>query len=113
MTNCTREWRFLLLLSNWHDIPYEYNDMRCIRQISTGSRQVEFTVVLVLTVLFRFWTNIVIIRDAVQTGLLSLYISLCVRYSYLLMADVDSRNMLQCTIKHYCTGSMCCVWSDN
>jgi hypothetical protein len=85
-------------------------------RLPKASRQVEFTMAFVLTLLFRFWTNIVIFRDAVQTGLsvqtLHLYF-VCLCYNYLLMADLDSRNMLQFTIKHYCTGSVCCVWSDN
>ena len=41
------------------------------------------------------------------------YISFCVSDIYVMMADLDSRKMLQCITKDYCTRSICCVWSEN
>jgi len=37
----------------------------------------------------------------------------CISDIYLVTADLDSENMLECLIKDYFTRSICCVWSDN
>jgi len=54
------------------------------------------------------WNNVVIIHNTVQTGN-SPFKFFCLSDIYLTMADLDSRNMLQCIIKDYCTRSICCV----
>jgi hypothetical protein len=52
-------------------------------------------------------------HSSVKRVICPFYISDCVFNIYLLMADLDSRNLSQCIMKDYCTKFVCYVWSDN
>jgi len=67
--------------------------------------------VLVLSLLVRFWKNIVIILSTVKREFF--FFSDSLSDIYLLKADLDSRNVSQCIIKDCSTKSICYVWSDN
>jgi hypothetical protein len=60
--------------------------------------------ILVVTLLFHFWKNIVIIHNTGKRGL-SPFIFLFVYDTYLTLADLGSQNMTLYIIKEYCTRS--------
>ena len=60
---------------------------------------------LVLTLLFNFWNNTVIIHNTVKRGL-SPFVFFCISKIYLMMADLDSQNMLYYIMNDYCIRSV-------